>query len=72
MRCPVCKNSEQVEIDLHSDQFNEDIVECKICGTIWSVNHGVVEIVKDAQAKSFLEATSESVEGDDYNLVGGV
>jgi transcription elongation factor Elf1 len=68
MRCPVCKNTEQVGTDLHSDGFREGIIECTICGTSWSVNHGVVQIVNDAQVDSFLEAQSESVEGDDYSL----
>ncbi len=66
MICPVCKHHEQVEIDLHADGFTEGIIECSYCGTIWSVNHGLVEIVKDAQEKSFLEAVSECVESDDY------
>lgn len=70
MQCPVCKNSEQVDIDLHADGFSEDIIECSICGTTWSVSHGVIEVIKDAQEKSFLEATSENVEGDDYNYTG--
>lgn len=70
MKCPVCKNHKQVDIDLHSDGFDEGIIECSICGTIWSVNHGVTKIIKDAQANSFLEAQTECVEGDDYNLPG--
>ena len=56
------------EMELHPDGFAEDIMECSVCGTVWSVNHGVTEIVKDPQEKSFLEAQSECVEGDDYNL----
>ena len=68
MKCPVCKNHEFVDTDLHAEGFSEDIMECRICGTVWSVNHGVVEIVKDPQDKSFLQARSECVEGDDYNL----
>lgn len=67
MKCPVCKNQEYVDIDLHSDGFAEDIIECRVCGTIWSVNHGITEIVNDSQEKSFLEARSECVEGDDYS-----
>jgi len=70
MKCPVCKSRQHSEIDLHSDGFAEEIDECKICGTVWSINHGVVEIVNDTQEKSFLEALSECVEGDDYNWVG--
>jgi len=67
MKCPVCKNHNSVELDLHSEQFAEDIVECSICGTMWSVNHGASEIFKDAQERSFLEATAECVEGHDYS-----
>ncbi|MEA3464902.1 MAG: hypothetical protein U9R29_02615 [Thermodesulfobacteriota bacterium] len=69
MKCPVCKNHQYVEHDLHSKGFSEDIVECDICGTIWSVNHGLTEIVSDVQC-SFLEATSENVEAFDYNYAG--
>lgn len=67
MKCPVCRNDESVDTDLHAEGFSEDIIECRICGTVWSVNHGIIEIVKDAQEKSFLQAQSECVEGDDYN-----
>ncbi|HWI40327.1 MAG TPA: hypothetical protein VNX25_02425 [Verrucomicrobiae bacterium] len=68
MKCPVCKAHEQrVAIELHSEGFAEEINTCSICGTVWSVNHGMTEVVKDSQEKSFLEATSECVEGDDYS-----
>ncbi len=67
MQCPVCKTYEQYsEIDLHSNGFAEDIITCSICGTVWSINHGVSEVVMDAQEKSFLSALSECVEADDY------
>lgn len=68
MKCPVCKSYKQTEIDLHAEGFYEDIFECSICGTSWAVNHGLTEVVSDSQEKSFLEALSESVEGDDYAL----
>ncbi len=67
MKCPVCKTYEQQELDLHAEGFAEDIVECSVCGTIWAINHGLVEIVRDAQKNSFLEALTECVEGDDYS-----
>jgi transcription elongation factor Elf1 len=69
MKCPVCKNREVVDIDLHTEGFSEDIIECRICGSIWSINHGATEMVRDAQENSFLEAKTECVEGDDYFLV---
>jgi uncharacterized protein YbaR (Trm112 family) len=69
MKCPVCKTHEQYsELDLHAQGFAEDIITCEICGTAWSINHGVSEIVRDAQEKSFLSATTECVEGDDYSF----
>ena len=68
MQCPVCKHHEHVDITLHSDGFDEGIIKCPICGSMWSVNHGLTEIIKDTQEKSFLAAQSECVEGDDYNL----
>ncbi|WP_085813959.1 hypothetical protein [Geoanaerobacter pelophilus] len=58
MQCPVCKNDEQIGMDLRSGSFNEDIVECPTCGTMWSVNHGHMAIVKDPLQDSFLEALS--------------
>ena len=66
MKCPVCNNHEHQQINLHSEGFREGIIECKTCGAIWAINHGLAEVVKDPQAKSFLSAISETVEGDDY------
>jgi hypothetical protein len=54
-------------MDLHAAGFAEDIDTCKICGSVWSVNHGVTEVVKDAQKNSFMGAISECVEADDYS-----
>jgi hypothetical protein len=69
MKCPVCKTHEaHVAIELQSEGFSEQISTCTICGAVWSVNHGMTEIVKDPQEKSFLEATSECVEADDYSF----
>lgn len=66
MKCPVCKSLRNSEIDLHAEGFYEDIFECAACGSSWSVNHGLAEIVKDTQRASFLEALSECVEGGAY------
>ena len=68
MKCPVCKNHQQIDTNFSSDGFKEGITECSICGAVWSVNHGVTEIVKDPQVESFLEVQSECVESDDYSL----
>jgi uncharacterized Zn finger protein len=68
MKCPVCSNHDSIDIGLHVEGFSEEIIKCNACGTIWSINHGLTEIVKDTQEQSFLEAQSECVEGDDYHL----
>ncbi|MBJ6728007.1 hypothetical protein [Geomesophilobacter sediminis] len=68
MKCPVCKNKLQQDTNLQASGFQEGLTECTLCGAIWSVNHGVIEIVKDPQEQSFLEAQTECVEGDDYGL----
>ncbi len=68
MQCPGCKQHEHVGIHLHSDGFAEGIMKCPSCGTMWSVSHGLTEVIKDPQENSFLAAQSECVEGDDYNL----
>ena len=66
MKCPVCNNYEHQQINLHSEGFHEGLIECNVCGTSWSINHGLAEVVKDPNAQSFLSATTEPVEGDDY------
>ena len=68
MKCPVCKSQEMhAEIQVHANGFDEELFQCEVCGSTWSVNHGLVEIVKDTQSKSFLEANDESVDGVDFN-----
>ena len=66
MKCPICKNTHNKETDLHAEGFYEDLFECDVCGSSWSVNHGLTEVVRDTQQSSFLEAITECVEGDDY------
>ena len=69
MKCPVCKNHEQqTNITLKTEGFAEKIVTCRVCGTAWAVNHGLAEIITDPQERSFLESTSECVEGFDYSF----
>jgi len=53
-------------MDLRSNGFTEGLMECRICGTAWSLQHGHLAIVKDPNADSFLEALSASVEGDNF------
>jgi len=67
MRCPICKSQEFHTLKLRSEGFAEDIRECAVCASTWSINHGLTEVVRDNQKNSFLEALTECVEGDDYS-----
>ena len=66
MKCPICKSLKHSGIDLHVEGFYEEIFECAVCASSWSVSHGLTEVIKDTQQASFLEALTECVEGDDY------
>lgn len=68
MYCPTCKALEHSDVHFKAEAFEEDIDRCVVCGTVWSVNHGTVEIVTDTLEKSFLSSATECVECDDYNM----
>ena len=71
MLCPVCKSSQyELVLATHENGFDEDLMRCKTCKTLWSVNHGTLEIVDEPGENSFLQATPEAVEADDYNSAG--
>ena len=53
MKCPVCKSTDFKANDLHVEGFSEGIFECLTCGTIWALQHGLVEIIRDSQESSF-------------------
>ena len=67
--CPTCKAVLCIETDLDAFQFHEEIQECVNCGTICSSAHNQVEVVRDSQQGSFLSATSDLVESDDYVFI---
>lgn len=66
MRCPVCGSYEQSVLTMKAEQFVEGLVECMVCGSSWSINHGLTEMVVDTHPASFLEGRTECVEADDY------
>lgn len=67
MKCPICGSYEHSRLNMRVDQFDEELDECLVCGSRWSVNHGLAEVVLDTQLASFLEGQTECVEADDYN-----
>lgn len=64
MHCPVCNSHEHSDIHLRSGDFKEDIINCSSCGTVWSINHGLAEVVSQPAGGSFLALQSEGIEGD--------
>lgn len=52
MKCPVCKNREHVEIDLHADGFCQDARECGDCGSIWTFSGANLKILKGRNVKT--------------------
>lgn len=67
--CPTCKCVVSYETELNAFQFHEEQYECTNCGTICSISHDRVEVIKDPHEGSFLESTPAAVESDDYNSV---
>ncbi|PLX78447.1 MAG: hypothetical protein C0614_08565 [Desulfuromonas sp.] len=67
--CPTCKCMVSHETELNAFQFHEELYECTVCGTVCSVAHDQVEVVKDSQKGSFLDSTGDLVEADDYNTM---
>ena len=35
MHCPKCNSTKGIEIDMHSDGYAKDLLECTSCGTVW-------------------------------------
>lgn len=64
--CPTCKSVLCIETRLDAFQFHEELQECMNCGTICSLSHDQVEVVRDSQPGSFLSTTADAVEADDY------
>jgi len=67
--CPTCQCMVSYETDFDAFQFHEEQYECSACGTVCSVSHNKVEIVKDSQKGSFLDSTGAMVESDDFDTL---
>ncbi len=67
MKCPICHEQVQVELALDSEGFHESIYECSNCQASWSVQHNLVDMIKDPQSRTFLEVQSLAVEEDDFS-----
>lgn len=59
MKCPVCKDRNHIEVDLHSDGFADNIRECGTCGTVWGWNENTRFIVKEGLADEIQRLKAE-------------
>ncbi len=49
MKCPTCGKTSGIEIDMHSDGYVSDLMECSNCETLWTVGlEGVALLTKKA------------------------
>jgi transcription elongation factor Elf1 len=42
MNCPFCNHKDHLEIDIHSDGYSDNLVECTECGALLHLNHDLV------------------------------
>lgn len=45
MNCPYCNHHDHLEIDLHSDGFSSDLLECSECGALLAMKGRNLETV---------------------------
>ncbi|ABQ27028.1 TFIIB-type zinc ribbon-containing protein [Geotalea uraniireducens] len=50
MNCPHCKSSNSIEIDMHSDGYAKDILECTSCGAVWINHFGAITLLNKKAA----------------------
>lgn len=49
MKCPICNTSNGIEIDMHSDGYAKDLLECSSCDAIWLAGiDGIIMVNKQA------------------------
>jgi uncharacterized Zn finger protein len=49
MQCPHCSSKKGIEIDMHSDGYAKDLLECTSCGTVWLENQSKIIMVNREQ-----------------------
>jgi uncharacterized Zn finger protein len=51
MNCPLCDSTGHIEIDLHSDGYCQDALECGDCGGIWTYTQNELKIIKSRRTE---------------------
>jgi uncharacterized Zn finger protein len=50
MNCPICNDSKGIEIDMHSDGYAKDLLECTSCGAVWLNHSGAITLLNKKAA----------------------
>ena len=48
MHCPKCNSKKDIAIDMHSDGYAKDLLECSACGTVWLEKSDEIIMVSQA------------------------
>jgi uncharacterized Zn finger protein len=48
MECPVCHKKSHIEIDLHSDGYAKNLMECGDCGALWILDRNLEVLVSNS------------------------
>lgn len=46
--CPICHETNSVEVDIHADGFASNLEECSVCGAVWSFDQTRIRILHGA------------------------
>ena len=49
MTCPICKKH-AIEIDMHSDGYSGNLLECANCGALWLNAFGEITLLNNKAA----------------------
>lgn len=61
MECPVCHKKNHIEIDLHSDGYAKDLMECGDCGALWILNRSIEVLVSNSTIARTKEVLSPAL-----------
>jgi uncharacterized Zn finger protein len=50
MKCPICSNQNRIEIDIHSDGYSDNLLECSNCGALWINEFGEITLLNNKVA----------------------
>lgn len=45
MECPICNTRKGIEIDIHSDGYADNLLECACCGAVWISEFGEITMI---------------------------